>query len=157
MPRLSKLIEKAEDRLERKLGSWYERHKAKLPAYGSFGLVGWYFYGMFINSIRLGIANTFHRADEDAKSIWVVNPFRNMFAIFTPAGIAVTFFIVLMTCLITKKGFLWFSGYKYKRDPRGFDVLPDGTHGTSGFLTEREMREFLELGAGTGRYTAALA
>ncbi len=135
-----------EDRLERKLGSWYERHKSKLPAYAAFGLVGWYFYGMFINSIRLGIASTFRQTDESVKSIWVANPFRNLLAVFSPAGIAVTFFIVLMTCLVTKKGFLWFSGYKYKRDPRGFNIIPDGTHGTSGFLTEQEMRAFLELG-----------
>ena len=145
MHRLSKLIEKAEDRLERKLGSWYERHKAKIPAYVSFGLVGWYFYGMFVNSIRLGIASTFHRDGEEVGSIWVANPFRNLFAVFTPTGLAVTFFIVLMTCLVTKKGFIWFSGYKYKRDARGFDIIPDGTHGTSGFLTEQEMRTFLEL------------
>ena len=112
-------------------------------------MVGWYFYGMFINSIRLGIANTFHRTGENTQNIWILNPFRNMFAILSPAGIAVTFFIALMTCLITKKGYLWFSGYKCKRDPRGFDVLPDGTHGTSGFLTEREMRAFLELGSVT--------
>ena len=108
--------------------------------------MGWYFYGMFINSIRLGIASTFHRADAGVQSIWVANPFKNLIAVFTPTGLAVTFFIVLMTCLVTKKGFLWFSGYKYKRDPRGFDILPDGTHGTSGFLTEKEMRGFLEMG-----------
>ena len=100
---------------------------------------------MFINSIRLGIASTFHRADEQITSIWVANPFKNLAAIFTPTGLAVTFFIVLMTCLVTKKGFLWFSGYKYKRDARGFNIIPDGTHGTSGFLTEKEMRSFLEL------------
>ena len=100
---------------------------------------------MFVNSIRLGIASTFHRDGEEVGSIWVANPFRNLFAVFTPTGLAVTFFIVLMTCLVTKKGFIWFSGYKYKRDARGFDIIPDGTHGTSGFLTEQEMRTFLEL------------
>ena len=30
--------------------------------------------------------------------------------------------------------------------PRGFDILPDATHGSSGFLTKKEMGEFLELG-----------
>ena len=38
---------------------------------------------------------------------------------------------------ITKKGYIWFSGYKYTHDPRGFDILPDGTHGTSGFQIGR--------------------
>ena len=48
--------------------------------------------------------------------------------------------------LITKKGYIFFSGYKFIRDPRGFDILPDATHGSSGFLTEQEMRGFLEVG-----------
>ena len=145
MPRLSKLIEKAEDKAESKFGSWYERHKAKLPAYISFGIVGWYFYGMFINSIRLGIASTFSSGEKPA-SIWVANPIRNLIAVFTPTGLLTTFFLVLMACLLTKKGYLWFSGYKYKHDARGFDILPDGTHGTSNFLTEKEMQTFLEMG-----------
>ena len=68
MPRLSKLIERLEDRIEKKCagwpqhlkeiygrwfaslqkraGSWYARHKEKLPFYIPTGLVLWYFYGM---------------------------------------------------------------------------------------------------------------
>jgi type IV secretion system protein VirD4 len=101
---------------------------------------------MFLNSIRLGTAATFHTGDEEIKSIWVLNPFQNWLCVLTPFGLGVTVVIVLLICLITKKGYIWFSGYKYTKDPRGFDILPDGTHGSSGFLTEKEMREFLELG-----------
>jgi len=101
---------------------------------------------MFLNSLRLGIASTFHQTGEEVRSIWVANPFKNFIAVFTPFGFAVTAVIVLLICLITKKGYIWFSGYKYTHDKRGFDILPDGTHGTSGFLTEKEMREFLEMG-----------
>ena len=147
MPRLSKLIEKLEDRLTSKIGSWYERHKSKLPVYIPLTLVGWYFYGMFLNSLRLGIDATFHTTGEEITSIWVWNPFKNLFAVFTPFGLGATAVIVLLICLITKKGYIWFSGYKYIRDERGFDILPDGTHGTSGFLTEKEMRQFLEMGS----------
>ena len=146
MPRLSKLLEKMEDCLESKLGSWYARHKAKLPIYIPLVLIGWYFYGMLINSLRLGIASTFHTTGETVESIWVFNPFRNWFALFTPFGLATTAVSVLLICLITKKGYIWFSGYKYTHDPRGFDILPEATHGSSGFLTEKEMKEFLELG-----------
>ncbi|MBQ9719737.1 MAG: hypothetical protein IJV64_03490, partial [Oscillospiraceae bacterium] len=60
MPRLSKLLEKLEDRLESKLGAWYERHKGKMPVYGPTGIILLYFYGMFLNSIRFGIDQTFH-------------------------------------------------------------------------------------------------
>lgn len=113
------------------------------------GLVAWYFYGMFLNSLKLGTASTFHASGEMVESIWVLNPFRNLLVVLTPFGLGVTAVIVLLICLITKKGYIWFSGYKYIRDPRGFDILPDGTHGTSGFLTQKEMKNFLELGKST--------
>lgn len=146
MPRLSKLVERLEDTVESRCGSWYARNKKKVPVYIPLAVIGWYFYGMFLNSLRLGTAMTFHKAGETVQSIWILNPFKNWFAVFTPYGLGVTAVVVLLICLITKKGYIWFSGYKYIRDPRGFDILPDGTHGTSGFLTEKEMGEFLELG-----------
>lgn len=146
MPRLSKVLERLEDRLEARWGSWYARHKGRLPGYLLLTLVGWYFYGMLLNSLRLGIRATFHAPGEEVGSIWVYNPFRNWLTVWTPFGLGVTAVILLLICLITKKGYFWFSGYRYIRDPRGFDILPDGTHGTSGFLTEKEMRSFLELG-----------
>lgn len=145
MPRLSKLVEKLEDTVENRCGSWYARNKKKLPFYLPLAVIGWYFYGMFLNSLRLGTAMTFHQAGESVQSIWVLNPFKNLFVLFTPYGLGVTAVVVLLICLITKKGYIWFSGYKFIRDPRGFDILPDGTHGTSGFLTKKEMGEFLEL------------
>ena len=110
-------------------------------------MVSWYFYGMLLNSIRLGTAATFHTAGEEVGSIWVVNPIRNWLVLFTPFGLGFTIVILLLICLITKKGYIWFSGYKFIRDPRGFDILPDATHGSSGFLTKKEMGEFLEMGA----------
>ena len=125
--------------------NWFARNKAKLPMRVPAVIVGWYFYGMFLNSLRLGITSTFHTGEDEIKSIWVLNPFKNWGAVFTGFGIVTTLVIILIICLITKKGYIWFSGYKYTHDPRGFDILPDGTHGTSGFLTEKEMREFLEL------------
>ena len=91
-------------------------------------------------------AATFHLPGEEVRSIWVLNPLRNWLVLFTPFGLGTTLVLVLLACLITKKGYIWFSGYKYTRDPRGFDILPDATHGSSGFLTEKEMEEFLELG-----------
>ena len=146
MFRLSKLLEKLEDRLANKYGSWYDRNKKKFPVYVPVGVVGLYFYGMFLNSLKLGTASTFHVIGQpEVTSIWVLNPFKNLFVVFTPFGLGTTAVLVLLTCLITKKGYIWFSGYKYTHDERGFDIIPDGTHGTSGFLTEREMREFLEL------------
>ena len=146
MLRPSKLVEKLEDLVEKKCGPWYERHKTKFPLYIPMGLVAWYFYGMLLNSLKLGRQATFHLPGQEVPSIWVVNPFKNWFMVFTPFGLGVTAVVVLLVCLITKKGYIWFSGYKYTHDPRGFDILPDATHGSSGFLTKKEMGEFLELG-----------
>ena len=121
-----------------------KRVKAYIPLF----FVGWYFYGMFINSIRLGIASTFHRPDApEIETIWVADPVKNFLAIFSSTGLAVTFFCILMICLITKKGYNWFSGYKFKRDPRGFDILPDATHGTSGWMDRKEMEQVVDLGS----------
>ena len=148
MHRLSKFIEKLEDRVEQKCGPWFDRHKDKLRLYIPLGLVAWYFYGMFLNSLKLGTAVTFCPPGETPpESIWVLNPIRNWFVLLTPFGLGVTAVIVLLICLITKKGYIWFSGYKYTHDSRGFDILPDATHGSSGFLTKKEMAEFLELGS----------
>lgn len=125
--------------------SWAAHHKKKLPVYIPAALIGWYFYGMLLNSLRLGIRATFHTAGEEVGSIWVLNPFRNWAVPFTPFGLTVTIVLTLLICLITKKGYIWFSGYKFIKDERGFSILPDGTHGTSGFLTEKELDTFLAV------------
>ena len=148
MRRPSKLLEELEDKLAQKCGPWYDRNKKKFSVYIPLGLAAWYFYGMFLNSLKLGTALTFCPPGETPpESIWVLNPFKNWLALFTPSGLGVTAVILLLICLITKKGYIWFSGYKYTHDPRGFDILPDATHGSSGFLTKREMAEFLEIGS----------
>ena len=103
MFRLSKLLEKLEDKSEARFKSWFARNKAKLPMRVPAVIVGWYFYGMFLNSLRLGIASTFHQADEEIQSIWVLNPFKNWGAVFTGFGIVTTLVIVLIICLITKR------------------------------------------------------
>ena len=146
MPRLSKLLEKLEDTVEARWGVWFQRHKKKLPLYIPVGLVCWYFYGMLLNSMRLGIDAIFHNTGQDVTAIWIFDPIRNWLAIFSGFGLKATAFFALMFCLVTKRGYLWFSGYKYTRDPRGFDILPDGTHGTSGFMERKEMERIVDAG-----------
>jgi type IV secretion system protein VirD4 len=139
-------VAKNEDRAERKVGRWYARHKEKLVVYIPLALLGWYAYGLFLNSLDLGIRSTFHKSGETVTSIWVWNPFRNLIKPFTPFGLTVTAIAVLLICLITKKGYTRFSGYKFVRDKRGFDILPDGTHGTSGFMTKKQRAHILDTG-----------
>ncbi len=146
MLRLSAYIEKLENRLHKKLGRWYERNRVKLPLYVPLALTAWYFYGMFVNSLRLGKESVFNTSGEVIESIWVLNPIKNLFAPFTPFGLGATAVIALLICLITKKGYTKLSGYKFTRDKRGFDILPDGTHGTGGFMSKKEMEQIVETG-----------
>lgn len=143
MPRLSERIAKLEARAEARFGRLLSRHRGKARKYIPVGIVAWYFYGMLINSVRLGIGSTF--GGEDVGSVWVANPIRNLVAIFTPAGLVISAACALLFCLITKKGYIYFSGYKYTKDPRGFDILPDGTHGSSGFMSPKEMEAVLDM------------
>lgn len=53
MFRLSKLLEKLEDKSEARFKSWFARNKAKLPTRVPAVIVGWYFMGCF--SIRCGL------------------------------------------------------------------------------------------------------
>lgn len=146
MLRLSTLIAKLEDKLEPKIGRFLDKHRGKFRYYVPLALCALYFYGMLINSIHLGIQSTFHANGEDPGSIWVLNPFQNLFAIFTPTGIVTTAVCVLLFCLITKKGYVWYSGHKFTRDPRGFDITKESSHGSSGFMGKKEQEAVLLTG-----------
>ena len=145
--RIFRPIKTTADRASRRFGSWISRNKKRLPFYIPLVLAGWYVYGMFLNSLRRGIDATFQAGSDSVDSIWVFGLFQNLGAVFTSFGLSVSAIIFLLICLITKRGYFWFSGYRYIKDDRGFYILPDGTHGTSGFLAEKELHEFLEAGA----------
>ena len=88
MPRLSKLIEKIEDRLANKWGCWYERNKARVPLYAVLGGIGWYLYGMFLNSLKLGKESVFNTTGEAVESIWVFNPLKISSSFLRPLALA---------------------------------------------------------------------
>ena len=145
MTPLSERIAKLEQRLNKRLERWKAKHSADWRLYAVLGGMGWYFYGMIVNSVRLGIRQSFD-VESDIASIWVVNPFRNLIAPFTLTGLGLTAALLVLACLLTSKGFNWLSGYHPVHDKRGFDILPDGTHGTSRFMKPEEMKAVLETG-----------
>ena len=140
MFRLSEKVKKLED----KMNALISKHKSKFPAYIGLGLLILYFYGMLLRFIGIGAFN-FRSGEEEAWFTW--NPFKNIFAIFTPYGIMITLFVVIMYCLFAKKGYQLLSGYKTVRDKeRGIELLPEGTHGTSGWMNKKELEEVLVKG-----------
>ena len=145
MTPLSERIAKLEQRLNKRLKRWKAKHSADWRLYVVLGGMGWYFYGMIVNSVRLGIRQSFD-VESDIASIWVVNPFRNLIAPFTLTGLGLTAALLVLACLLTRRGFDWLSGYHPVHDKRGFDILPDGTHGTSRFMKPEEMKAVLETG-----------
>ncbi len=110
--------------------------------------VGLYAYGLLINSVRNGIAATFSLGADAPPRLIEWSPFRNFAAIFTPTGFGISFFLLAMAVLLNKRGkpYQFLSGYRFEEDKRGFDILPDGTHGTSGFMRRAEMGKTLEYG-----------
>ena len=146
MRRLSEEIAKLENRWMKKAKRWRSRYPGSWKLYILPGVGAWYFYGMFINSVRFGIRQTFDTSS-GITDVWTANPFLNLIAPFTPAGIFVTVAIITAGCLLTRKGFQWLSGYHPVPDKRGFDILPDGTHGSSRFMKLCEMEQILDVGA----------
>ena len=52
-----------------------------------------------------------------------------------------------MYCLFTKKGYSLISGYKTIKDKeRGLEILPEGTHGTSNWLSVKELGGVFDAG-----------
>lgn len=145
MTPLSERIAKLEQRLNKRLKRWKAKHSADWRLYAVLGGMGWYFYGMIVNSVRLGIRQSFD-VESNIASIWVVNPFRNLIAPFTLTGLGLTAALLVLACLLTRRGFNWLSGYHPVHDKRGFDILPDGTHGISRFMKPEEMKAVLETG-----------
>ena len=130
--------------LEDKTSNFISKHKEKFPTYITLGLVILYFYGMVIRCIGIGISNF---KNDTSEEWFTFNPFRNIFAIFTPSGIMITLFAIIMFCLLTKKGYQLMSGYKTVMDKeRGIEILPEGTHGTSGWMNKKELPTVLETG-----------
>lgn len=129
MPRLSDKLRKLEDRAE---AAW-TRIKPKLPRYAALTAAVLYLYGMFLR-ILAGEAFTWE-------------PAPNLRAVFTPRGLGITLGAAVLYCLFTQKGFGLLSGRKPVLDKeRGLEILPEGTHGTSGWMDKKDMTKVLELG-----------
>lgn len=134
------------DRLKKTIAGLLSFLREKLKGKGPLLLPLWYGYGMLINSLQRGIDQTFGSGNE-GQSLFEWNPILNLLAVFTPFGLGFTAFLAGMTFLFSKRGYDWLSGEKTVHDPRGFDILSDGVHGTGGWMAEAEISKVLETGS----------
>ena len=95
------------------------------------------------HSIVTGIDNVWQKREND---LFTWNPVENVGSIFTVRGIGTTGFLILMYCLSSKKGYNLISKFKITKDKeRGFEILSEGTHGTSGWLNKSEIEKILNV------------
>ena len=140
MRRLSSLVEKAEN----KISELWQKYKAAAPKIIGIFLIILYAYGLVVRSIMSAYENVWNNEN---KPLITFDPIANISAVFTPTGIGILFFVVVMYCLLTKKGMSFITGYKTVKDKaRGIEILPEGTHGTSGWMNKKEIEEVLETG-----------
>lgn len=125
--------------------SYWKKNKSKLLKIIGIGVAILYFYGMIVRSVSIGIQKVWQ---DSTKPFFTWNPFQNIGAVFSPSGLMITLFIVIIYCLFTKKGYSLISGYKTVRDKeRGIEILPEGTHGTSGWMNTKEIADVLTTGS----------
>ena len=146
MKRFDKIIIKistfAKKHLSKKMFRFLQRINDNLCFYSIVALITMYLYGILINTF-IGAIHNFQTNTQN--SVLVVNPIKNILAVFSPQGLGVTFFIIVMYFLISQKGLQILSGNKIIKDERNFYILDEGTHGTSGWMKEREMLKVLLL------------
>ena len=141
MRRLSSIVEKLED----KAIQLWQKHKSKLPKIISIVFLALYGFGFIVYSFTAAFKNVWN--DENIP-LFTLNPIKNILAVFTPTGLGALFFTAIMYCLLTRKGMSIITGYKTVKDKeRGIEILPEGTHGTSGWMNNKEIDEVLEKGS----------
>ena len=141
MRRLSSLMETAEN----KLIELWKKYRPILPKVCGLILLVLYVYGFIVHSFKAGIEHVWSNKEGP---LFTLDPIENIAAVFTPTGIGILLFVAIMYILFTKKGMWLITGHKTVRDKeRGIEILPEGTHGTSGWMNNKEIDEVLERGS----------
>ena len=138
--RPSRIIAKAEEWII----AFYKKNKDSIPRYILIALILLYAAGFLIHSVTAGLENIWRGGEEP---LFTLDPIKNIRSVFTPAGFGAIAAGLLLYCLFTGKGKDIISGYKTVKDKmRGIEILPEGTHGTSGFMDKKELAGFLNTG-----------
>ena len=108
-------------------------------------LVILYLYGVLIHTVQAGISRNFS-AEQPSGHILDWRAATALSTVFSPFGFLFTLIMAGLVFLFTDKFRQWLSGEKLERDKRGFEILYDGLHGTSGWMGKDEQREILQIG-----------
>ena len=111
--------------------------------YSAIGLTAVYLYGMIVSSFINAVHNFATNTDE---KIFTLNPIKCIAAVFTPYGLGITFYIVIMYLLIHQNWVGYITGVKIKKDERNFYTVNEGTHGTSGWMDKKHMQKTFLMG-----------
>ena len=112
--------------------------------YAACAAAAMYLYGIFANVFKNATHN--FRTGESVKLL-SLNPIKCFLAVFSPQGLGTAFFILIMYALVSGKWLHYITGVKITKDERNFDISNEGTHGTSGWMSEREREKVLQLGS----------
>ncbi|MCI8521127.1 MAG: type IV secretory system conjugative DNA transfer family protein [Clostridia bacterium] len=111
--------------------------------YCSVGLIGLYLYGMIVASFIWAFHNFMANTDD---KMFTLNPIKCLAAVFTPQGLGIAFFVLIMYLLIKQDWLQYITGVKIKKDERNFYTVNEGTHGTSGWMDKKDMKKTFLLG-----------
>lgn len=141
-----KLLRKIQKHLMRtgKVRRWILKIKEHFAYYAACAAAAMYLYGIFANVFKNATHN--FRTGESIKLL-SLNPIKCFLAVFSPQGLGTAFFILIMYALVSGKWLHYITGVKITKDERNFDISNEGTHGTSGWMSEREREKVLQLGS----------
>ena len=111
--------------------------------YSVMALTGLYLYGMVVASFRGALYNFMTNTDG---KMFTLNPIKCIGAVFTPQGLGIAFFILIMYLLIKQNWLQYITGVKIKKDERNFYTVNEGTHGTSGWMDRKDMKKTFLIG-----------
>ena len=118
--------------------------KEHFAYYAACAIAAMYLYGIYANVFKNATHN--FRTSESVKLL-SLNPINCFLAVFSPQGLGTAFFILIMYALVSGKWLHYITGVKITKDERNFDISNEGTHGTSGWMSEREREKVLQLGS----------
>ncbi|MCI8404431.1 MAG: type IV secretory system conjugative DNA transfer family protein [Clostridia bacterium] len=112
--------------------------------YSVITLIGLYLYGIVVASFRAALYNFMTNTDG---KMFTLNPIKCIGAVFTPQGLGIAFFILIMYLLIKQNWLQYITGVKIQKDERNFYTVNEGTHGTSGWMERKDMKKTFLIGS----------